>query len=338
MKQGVQAGAAMASLANEPLRFGVLGAARIAPRALIEPAAENPRAHVVVVAARDPVRAAAFAKTNDIPEALSDYRSVIENPGVDAIYNALPPALHAPLCIEAVAAGKHVLCEKPFAMNARQAEDMVKAGERYGCVVMEAVHSRYHPLFLAVMEIVASGRLGRLSRLDALFTANIPATAQSLRHDPALGGGALMDLGTYCVHWCRAVAGREPSVIGVDSRRHQSGVDLRTHAELDFGEGLTAGIDCAMDEDHRTALSIIGSEGSLVVENPLIPHRPHKLVLTIGDRSETRTFTRRTTYAFQLDAFLDAVAGDRARMLVSGRDSIANMAVIDEIYAKAGYR
>jgi predicted dehydrogenase len=93
-----------------------------------------------------------------------------------------------------------------------------------------------------------------------------------------------------------------------------------------------------MDEDHRTALSIIGSEGSLVVENPLIPHRPHKLVLTIGDRSETRTFTRRTTYAFQLDAFLDAVAGDRARMLVSGRDSIANMAVIDEIYAKAGYR
>ncbi len=314
-----------------PVRFGILGAARIAPHALIDPARVTPGVEVVAIAARDPARARLFAAANGIPMVMPDYISLVESCEVDAIYNALPPALHAQLTIAALKAGKHVLCEKPFAMSRDEAEEMAAAARASGCVLMEAVHCRYHPLFIDVLAIIQSGRIGELQRIEAFFTAEIADAPGQIRHQRELGGGALMDLGVYCVHWCRTLAGREPLVVRAQSDLAGSGVDLGTRAELDFGDGLTAEIYCAMDQPHRTALTAIGTAGRITVQNPLSPHRPHQVTLEVDGSAQVRTYTDRPTYAFQLDAFLSAIGGDAASILVDAMDSVRNTLVIDQI-------
>ncbi|MDQ0464368.1 putative dehydrogenase [Caulobacter ginsengisoli] len=310
---------------SPPLRIGILGAARIAPPALIAPARDNPDAEVVAVAARDGDRARAFAETHGIPEALDNYEALIASDTVDAIYNALPPARHADLTVAALKAGKHVLCEKPFALNAAEAQAMVTAADETGQVLMEAFHYRYHPMFEAIL--AARAGLGRLKRIEAVFSVPIAETPGEIRYDAALGGGALMDLGTYPLHWCRSLAGREPRIVSVTRRLHAGGADIATRAELDFGEGLTAVIDCAMDEGPRATLEVEGELGRLSAINPLSPQLGHQL--TVGD--ETMTFSRETTYSFQLKAFVAAVQG--GPVITGGRDAVGQMAAIDAIRA-----
>ena len=144
---------------TRPLRFGILGAAKIAPRGLIQPAQEGTEATVDVVAARDPERAAAFARENGIPRVAATYADVVADPDIDAIYNPLPMNLHAEWTIAALRAGKDVLCEKPFASNAVEAERMVEVAKETGRLLVEAFHYRYHPLFLRVLDIVR--KIGR---------------------------------------------------------------------------------------------------------------------------------------------------------------------------------
>ena len=311
------------------VRLGILGAARIAPRALIQPARDDARAIVAGVAARDPERARAFAAEHEIAEVFADYAALIASPNIDAVYNALPPAMHAQLTIAALDAGKHVLCEKPFALDAHEARAMADAARANDRVLMEALHYRYHPLFVDLVATVASGRIGALVRMDALFVALIAAQPGSIRHDAALGGGALMDLGVYCLHWFRTLARREPVVTSASFDLTEGGIDQRARAELDFGGGLTAGLYCAMDEPHRTALTLIGETGRIDVANPLVPHRPHMVTIQNGAEAETRTYAPRTTFAYQLDAFLDAVTGSGPGPLTGGEDAVRNMAALD---------
>src|SRR5688500_19017014 len=154
---------------TRPLRFGILGAAKIAPRALIEPARLGLEAEVVAIAARDEQRARAFAEQHSIARVLQDYAALVMEANVDVVYNPLPMNLHAHWSIRALRAGKHVLCEKPFAANASEAEQMVAAAEAGGLVLAEAFHYRYHPLFERVLSIVESGILGSLRRLEGIF-------------------------------------------------------------------------------------------------------------------------------------------------------------------------
>ena len=156
-------------MARDRLRFGVLGAARITPAALIAPAADSQRAQVVAIAARDPERARRFAEEHRIERVDPTYEALIENPDVDAVYNPLPASLHAQWTIQALERGKHVLCEKPFAANAPEAEQMVAAARERDRVLVEAFHYRYHPLANRIVEVVASGALGDVRRLEAAF-------------------------------------------------------------------------------------------------------------------------------------------------------------------------
>ena len=156
------------------IRFGVLGAARIVPNALIAPCAEEPRAAIHCIAARDPSRAEQFAKAHSIPVVHSSYFEVIDDPTIDALYNPLPISLHHRWTLEALAAGKHVLCEKSFSANAREAEEMARAATESGRVLMDAFHYRYHPAFRRAREIVAAGRLGRVESVEACF--HVPIT------------------------------------------------------------------------------------------------------------------------------------------------------------------
>ena len=316
-------------------RIGILGAAKIAPGALIEPARATGVATAFAVAARDPERARAYAETHGIPVVADSYEALIARPDVDVIYNALPPARHADLSIAALQAGKPVLCEKPFAMSAGQASAMVETGRRTGLLLMEAFHYRYHPLFQRVMELVQGGEIGRVTGLDAVFNVPIPESTTELRHDPALGGGALMDLGTYCLHWCRSVAGTEPKVTSTRAVFSGRGVDLETEAHLDF-DGLPARIACSMQPGGFAAsLRIEGSAGSMTVINPLAPQLGHRLTIETAGGSRDDTFTREPTYNFQLRAFVAALDSGTAP-LTSGDDSIGQMTAIDAIYAAAG--
>lgn len=318
-----------------PLRIGVLGAARIAPVALISPARATGAAEVTAVAARDAARAGAFAAEHAIPNALDSYEALITHPEVDAIYNALPPSRHADLTIAALAAGKPVLCEKPFAMNAAEARRMTAAAAAGGLVLMEAFHYRYHPLFARVLEICASGEIGEVRRLAAVFTASIPDTGAELRYDPELGGGALMDLGTYCLHWARTVAGAEPFGVQAQSVFGASGIDISTHAILTFPRGVLAELTCDMAAPARASLEITGLEGVLKVINPLAPQMGHMLEVTRdGAESRRETVTRDPTYDFQLRAFVAAVRGG-SPPFTGGADAVAQMAVIDAIKSAA---
>src|SRR5881296_1757159 len=156
-------------MAAPPLRFGILGAARIAPMALVKPARRVPEATVLAVAARDPERARRFAARHGIPRVHQSYDALLADPEIDAVYNPLPNALHAPWTIRALAAGKHVLCEKPFAASVAEARSMAEAATRAGRVLMEAFHYRYHPLFARLRAIIGLGELGTVRHLEAHF-------------------------------------------------------------------------------------------------------------------------------------------------------------------------
>lgn len=318
-----------------PLRIGILGAARIAPEALIKPAGSTGAAQVVAVAARDRARAEAYATEHAIPTVAEDYAALIADPQIEAIYNALPPSRHADLTIAALAAGKPVLCEKPFAMNAAEAASMVDAAERHGQVLMEAFHYRYHPLFARVLDVIAAGEIGEIRRMKAVFSTSIAETASELRYDPALGGGALMDLGTYCLHWVRTVAGAEPTVVTAASMFGASGVDISTRATLAFPLGVNAEIICDMAGAVRATLAVEGSAGVLRVVNPLAPQLGHLLEVTPEGRSARQeTVTREPTYDFQLRAFVDAVRG-RSPAVTGGQDAVAQMQLLDAVRAAA---
>lgn len=319
------------------VRIGLLGASRIAPAAVVEPARTCERAEVTAVAARDPRRAATFADQHRIPHVVDTYADLIASDLVDAIYVGLPPSAHAPWTIAALEAGTHVLCEKPFSCTTEEAVAMVAAAERTGLVLCEAYHWRYHPLADRLHQLLhVERRLGRLRHVEAAFDAPIPDLTD-IRHDPRLGGGALMDLGCYPVQWARFVAGAEPEVERARAVEGQPGIDVSMEVELRFPEDLTALVTTSMDPDVevRAVLRVEGEAGTLTVVNPLAPHLGHRLVLEADDGSTTETVDGGTTYDHQLQAFTAAIL-DGAPLPTGGADAVATMAVLEACYAAAG--
>lgn len=293
------------------------------------------------VAARDPARAATFATQNEIPQVAADYDTLVASDAVDLVYNGLPPAAHARWTIAALEAGKHVLCEKPFAMNAEEARAMVVAAERAGRHLIEAYHYRFHPLFARVLDQVASGRIGAVREIDAHFNVAIAPVPGEIRYDPVLGGGAMMDLGCYCVHWARSVTGAEPEVLSASADRHESGVDVAMRAVLEFPGGVRARLSSSMSEDLPEGLDarlvIIGERGVIRVSNPLAPHHGNEIVVETAAGRSSEELAGDTTYAYQLRHVADVLQG-RAEPLTGGRDAVAGMRVLDAIYRLAGLR
>ncbi len=319
------------------IRMGILGAAKIAPKALIDPVSRRDDCEIVCVAARNAARARAYADEHGIPEIAETYEALIARPNIDLIYNALPPHRHAGLTIAALEAGKAVLCEKPFAMNAREAGAMVEASRRTGRPLVEAFHYRFHPMFEDILAQVRSGAIGKLCAIKSEFSVAIKYRPGELRHDPALGGGALMDLGCYALHWARTVAGSEPRVTQATSKLSEQGVDLVTNARLEFDGGVTAQVRTSMAPGQRfkALLAIQGTEGTLVARNPLHPSMGHSITLRRGLAIRRYTVPGETTYDHQL-AHMIEVMKTNAPPLTGGADGVANMALIDAVYAAAG--
>jgi predicted dehydrogenase len=318
------------------LRIGTLGAARITPNALIRPARQVPEAEVVAIAARDHTRADKFARKHGIPNVHATYDDVITDPNVDAIYNPLPNSLHAEWTLKAIAAGKHVLCEKPFTSNAAEAERVRDAADGTGLVVMEAFHYRYHPLAQRMHDIVAGGALGTLQHVETWMCIPLPLF-KDIRYQYDLAGGATMDVGSYTVHQLRLLGGDEPEITGAVARLRSPKIDRWMQADVRWPEGHTGRMTCALwsSTPLKLAIRAQGDRGELRVFNPTGAQFYHRFTVVTDGKKRRERFPRRPTYTYQLEAFTSGVLHGTP-VLTPPADSVQNMRVIDAVYRAAG--
>lgn len=318
-----------------PLRFGILGAARIAPKALVQPADRLATVTVTRVAARDRDRAQAFADEHGIANVADDYADVLTADDVDVVYNPLPMSLHAEWTIAALRAGKHVFCEKPFASNADEAAAMVEAADETGRILGEAFHYRYHPMMQRILDLVGSGVIGEIREVDASFAISIGKP--DLRWSYETAGGATMDLGCYPVHWVRDLLG-EPTVVGATTTADDDDplIDADLTMQLAWDGGATGRVHSSMiAEAPDISLRIIGSAGEIVAANPMAPQNGNLLTVRTPKGTTSGPVEAGVSYDHMVRAFVDHVMHD-APFPTKGTDSIANMAVIDAAYEAAG--
>jgi len=322
--------------AAPPLRIGVLGAARIAPMAMLRPARRTGVAEVVAVAARDRERARRFAARHGIPEVASDYDALLARADVEAIYNPLPNSHHALWTIRALAAGKHVLCEKPFAASAAEARTMAEAARAHGRVLMEAFHYRYHALFERFLAVVRGGEIGALRHVDACFMIPILQRGD-IRWRRDLAGGALMDTGCYTMSMLRHVVGAEPTVTQAEARWTRGGVDRWLRADLAFPGSVTGRLTCSLLSFPPVSIRLEarGERGSVRAFNPIAPQFINRLRVATASGSRSMHVGGEPSYDMQLRAFVAAVREGRA-VPTDPQDAIGNMAAIDAVYAAAG--
>jgi len=325
---------------TEPLRLGVLGAARISERAIVPPARET-GTRLVAVAARDRARAEEFAAAHDVERVLDSYADVIADPEVEAIYNPLANGLHGPWNLAAIEAGKHVLSEKPFASNAEEAAEVRDAAAKADVVVLEGFHYLFHPVTMRLHELIDSGELGDLQHVEA--TMIIPAPDDDdPRWSLPLAGGALMDLGCYALHAHRMLApwgGGEPTLAAArgEERDGKPGVDEWIDADLEFPNGATGSARCNMAGEYlRMSCRIVGSRGEATAANFVLPHQDDRIFVATpaGDRIEQ--LGTRLSYTYQLEAFI-ARLRDGEPLPIDADDAVTSMQLIDECYRAAGF-
>jgi predicted dehydrogenase len=323
------------------LRWGVLSTAKIGRTKVIPGIAGAPNCEVTAIASRDPAVARATADALGIPRAHGSYEALLADPEVDAVYIPLPNHLHADWTIAAARAGKHVLCEKPLATTVGDAERMIAASEEAGVVLMEAFMYRHHPSWVAVRELVAAGRIGRLVSVQSWFSYFNDDPA-NIRNILAAGGGALYDIGCYCINLSRMLFEGEPTrVLGSVTRDRVGGTDTVVSAILEFGEGVATFTASTRAEDDQR-VHVHGSEGRISFGIPfnIPPHLPtHVHVASGGDppvnpEIETLTFEPADPYTVEAEAFADAVLAGRPAP-VPPSDAVANLRVIEAIFRGA---
>ena len=324
---------------TEPLRIGVLGASRISPTSIVEPARLT-GARLIAVAARDRTRAEDFAKQYGVEHVHGSYADVVSDPEVEAVYNPLANGLHAEWNLAAIAAGKHVLSEKPFAADAPEAREVRDAGKRAGVAVVDGFHYLHHPVTKRLHELLDSGELGELQRVET--TMAIPAPApEDPRWSLALAGGALMDLGCYSIHAVRAMArraGGEPRLLGARGaeRAGLPGVDEWVDADLVYPSGVTASARCHMAADARVmTYRLIGSQGEATVSNFVLPHTDDRLFVKTAQGERVEQLGTRSSYTYQLEAFTDLVRNG-VPMPTDSDDAVQTMELIDQCYRAIG--
>ncbi|MCH5670824.1 Gfo/Idh/MocA family protein [Streptomyces gilvus] len=330
----------MSEAVAKPLRIGVLGAARITERALIDPARAAGH-RLVAVAARDRSRAEAFAAGHGVERVVNSYADLLADPEVEVVYNPLANGLHGPWNLAALAAGKHVLSEKPSASNAEEAAEVREAAAKAGTVFMEAFHYLFHPVTRRLHEIVESGEIGELRAVETLVAIPAPPDADP-RWSLALAGGAVMDLGCYSLHAVRMLApwaGGAPRLVSArgGERAGAPGVDEWLDAELEFPNGATGSARCHMAYDElEMSCRIIGTEGEVSAPNFVLPQLDDRVVVRTARGERTERLGTRSSYTYQLEAFAARVRGG-APLPLGPKDAVATMTLIDACYRAAGF-
>lgn len=314
------------------LRIGVLGASRIAESAIVGPAQELGH-RLVAVAARDPQRATLFAEKYGVERVVPSYQDVVTDPEVDVVYNPLANSLHAPWNLAAVAAGKPVLTEKPFARNREEARRVAAAARAAGVTVMEGFHYLFHPVTRRALELAGDGTLGELTRVEVRMGMPTPQPGDP-RWSLELAGGALMDLGCYGLHIMRRFG--VPSVVRATAGLHSPDVDAWCDVELEFPSGATGLSTHTMvaDEDSFT-LRVVGTKGEAFVHDFIKPNDDDRVTIRTDDGTTVEHLGKRTSYTYQLEAFAAHVQRGEPVPLDTD-DAVANMALIDDAYRAAG--
>ncbi|MCX5329837.1 MULTISPECIES: Gfo/Idh/MocA family protein [unclassified Streptomyces] len=330
----------MSEPGREPLRIGVLGAARITERSLVDPARITGH-RLVAVAARDRSRAEAFADEHGVERVVDSYADLLADPEIDVVYNPLANGLHGPWNLAALAAGKHVLSEKPSASNAEEAAEVREAAAKSGTVFMEAFHYLFHPVTRRLHEILASGEIGDLERVEALVAIAAPPDTDP-RWSLPLAGGAVMDLGCYSLHALRMLApfaGGAPRLVSArgGERASAPGVDEWLDTELEFPGGATGAARCHMAYDGLDmSIRIIGGRGEVSAPNFVLPHLDDRVVVRTAEGERTERLGTRSSYTYQLEAFAARVR-EGAAVPLDADDAVATMTLIDESYRAAGF-
>lgn len=321
------------------VRWGALSTANIGVKKVL-PAMQRGRfSAVAAIASRDLAKARTLSAQLGIPTAYGSYEELLADPNIDAIYNPLPNHLHVPLTIKAAEAGKHVLCEKPIAMSRAEAETLLAVRQRTGVLIGEAFMIRSHPQWLRTRALIDEGRIGTLCSVAAHFSY-FNADPANIRNQPEMGGGALYDIGCYCIQSARYAFGEEPSrVCGLIDRDPQLGTDRLSSALLDFPAGHAI-FTCATQLVPYQRVHFFGTKGRIEIEIPFNapPDRPTRLFLSNGDLFGadivTETFPVVDQYTLQGDDFSRAIL-EGTPLPVSLEEGIANMAVIDAIFSSA---
>ncbi|KAI0043356.1 NAD(P)-binding protein [Auriscalpium vulgare] len=362
---------------SAPLRFGILGAARVAPLSLILPVKNHADAVVHAVAARDQNRADTFAKKHGIAKAYGGtaaYQELLDDPEIDAVYIPLPNGLHYEWTMKALAAGKHVLLELPSTNTAEETRRMFDYAEKKGLVLLEAVHSRFHPAIRRTKEIVDSGELGTITKIETEMA--IPSgifNDSDIRFSYALGGGAFMEMGCYTLFTARYLAGADPLRVVTASADTSSAfprIDIGTTATLAFPPLSSASAPSAsspgaapteitaimtthfrlpprlgfIPQFPQVSARVIGTRGEVKLFNYLGPWLYHYItVKTTDENGVTKTRTEKaygnygwTTYRYQLEAFVDKIRGRTPDHWYDAQDSVSNLRWIERIYEATG--
>jgi len=313
------------------LRLGILGCARISRRGLIPGTQRSRSAELAAIASRDGTKARAWAVEFGIPGVHESYEAMLADPHIDAVYVPLPNELHRTWVLQAAAAGKHVLCEKPLGTDLADAQAMVDGCRAAGVVLMEAFMWRHHPRVTTALRMLRDGQLGelRLVKMDFSF----PIDLADWRLDPQRGGGALFDLGCYGINAARLFTGEEPRGIESWAHFHPGGVDLTLAMCLQFSRNVIALLDCSFECPSRNRLEIVGTKGSLEFPGGVLPAEQAVLLHTHGDQTDVIPFGLCDQYAEEVDIF---VQGCREGRLPSpAEDGLANMAVLDAVLNQA---
>lgn len=321
------------------VRWGVLGTARIGMRRVIPAMQAGEHCEVVAIASRGAERAQAAAETLGIPKAYGSYQQLLEDPDIQAVYIPLPNHLHVPWSVRALAAGKHVLCEKPIGLSSAEARELFDASRDYPHLkVMEAFMYRFHPQWQRACDLVDQGAIGELKTIQAFFSYYNDDPA-NIRNQADIGGGALMDIGCYCIALSRLVFDAEPQrVMGILEVDPDFRVDRLTSAILDFGRG-TSTWTCGTQLAYYQRVNLFGTEGRIELEIPFNPPaseatriwhwRDDELAEIVLDPADH--------YTLQGDRFSLAVLND-SEVPIPLEDAVANMEVIEAVVRSAELR
>ena len=312
------------------VRFGILSTARI-NRLVLAGARESDRVEIAAVASRDGDRAEAYAREHGIPRAHGSYEELLADPELDAIYNPLPNSMHVEWSIRALEAGKHVLCEKPLSRHPADVERAFDVAERVGLVLTEAFMYRHNPQTARLTELVAGGAIGELRVVRAAFSFTI-ADPANIRLAADLDGGALMDVGCYCVSGARLLAGEPERVYGGGT--FEAGVDTVFAGMLQFPGGLVGQFDCGLRLPLRDELEAVGTEGSVFLDDPWHCRNP-VIELRRADGVEEIALEPVDSYRLELENLADAIEG-KAELLLGRADAIGQARAIDALYRSAG--
>ncbi len=325
---------------NKKIRWGVLGAASIAVKKVIPSAAESGSSEIYAIASRNPEKAAQTARSLGIDKAYGSYDALLEDSEIDAVYIPLPNDLHLKWTLRAAEAGKHVLCEKPIGLNTGEVRKIIEVRDRYNVKIQEAFMVRTHPAWLKVKKLIESGRIGNLSAVTGFFSY-FNDDRSNIRNRLESGGGALYDIGCYCINIARVVFEDRPDrVSGLINRDPDTGVDSLTSAMLEFPAGQAA-FTCSTQLVPYQRMHFFGTKGRIEVQIPFnIPlDSPTKIFVDdgsdlYGGNIETIEIEAANQYMIQFDLLSKAIL-ENSNQPISLEDSFENAAVIDAVFRAA---